>query len=85
MSQELISIAALAVMFVMATLRPINLGALGFAAAFLVGTQVLAMQPDDVLAGFPANLFLILVDVTYLFGIANTNGTVDLLACTARC
>ncbi|MPY88700.1 MAG: hypothetical protein GEU99_12330 [Luteitalea sp.] len=79
MSPEIISIVALAAMFVVATLWPINMGALAFVAAFLVGTAVVALQPEDILAGFPGNLFLILVGVTYLFGIAHTNGTVDLL------
>jgi len=31
----------------------------------------------DVLGGFPANLFVILVGVTYLFALAKNNGTVD--------
>lgn len=79
MSPQAISIAALVVMFVVATIWPINMGALAFVAAFLVGTQIVALPPDEILAGFPSNLFLILVGVTYLFGIARTNGTVDLL------
>ena len=83
MSPEQVSIVVLALMFVVAALRPVNLGAVGFAAAFLVGTSILGLRPDDVLAGFPANLFLILVGVTYLFGIAHANGTVDLLVRTA--
>jgi len=79
MSTELIPILALAVMFVAATLLPVNMGALGFVAAFLVGTLAVGMSSDDIIGGFPAELFLTLVGITYLFAIAQNNGTVDLL------
>jgi di/tricarboxylate transporter len=79
MSTELIPILALAVMFVAATLLPVNMGALGFVAAFFVGTLAVGMSSDDIIGGFPAELFLTLVGITYLFAIAQNNGTVDLL------
>jgi di/tricarboxylate transporter len=66
-------------MFVAATLLPINMGTLGFVAAFLVGTLAVGMNTDDIIAGFPSDLFLTLVGVTYLFAIAQNNGTVDLM------
>ena len=64
--------------FVIGTLRPINMGLLGIIAAFIVGTAV-GVAEDDIFAGFPGDLFIILVGVTYLFAIANNNGTVDWL------
>jgi Na+/H+ antiporter NhaD/arsenite permease-like protein len=79
MSPEIVSILALVAMFVIATLLPVNMGALAFVAAFAVGTLSLGMSTDDIIAGFPADLFLTLVGVTYLFAIAQNNGTVDLL------
>jgi di/tricarboxylate transporter len=79
MPLELIPILALVAMFVAATLLPINMGTLGFVAAFLVGTVAVGMSTDDIIAGFPAELFLTLVGVTYLFAIAQNNGTVDLM------
>ncbi|MFZ8756509.1 SLC13 family permease [Microbacterium sp. HMH0099] len=79
MSPELISILALFAMVVIATLRPINIGILGFIGAFLVGTLVLGLDEDQLLAGFPADLFLTIVGVTYLFAVAKLNGTVDLI------
>ncbi|MFC3521491.1 SLC13 family permease [Streptomonospora nanhaiensis] len=79
MSPQLLTILVLVAMFVIATVLPINIGALAFVAAFLVGTLALAMDTDTILAGFPADLFLTLVGVTYLFAIAKNNGTVDLL------
>lgn len=79
MSPQLLTILVLVAMFVIATALPVNIGALAFVAAFLVGTLALAMDTDTILGGFPADLFLTLVGVTYLFAIAKNNGTVDLL------
>ena len=79
MSTELIPILALVAMFVAATVFPVNMGALGFVAAFFVGTLAVGMSTDDIIGGFPSELFLTLVGVTYLFAIAQNNGTVDLM------
>jgi Na+/H+ antiporter NhaD/arsenite permease-like protein len=79
MSTELIPIIALVVMFIAATVLPVNMGALGFVAAFVVGTVWVGMSTDDIIGGFPSDLFLTLVGVTYLFAIAQNNGTVDLM------
>ncbi|GAB2669723.1 SLC13 family permease [Saccharopolyspora gloriosae] len=79
MSAELISIGALAVMFVVATVLPINIGILAFLGAFAVGTASLGLSEDEIFAGFPASLFVTIVGVTYLFAVARRNGTVDLL------
>ena len=79
MSAELISILVLVVVFVIATTRSINMGALAFAAAFGVGTLVADMKTDDIFKGFPGSLFVVLVGVTFLFAIARANGTTDWL------
>ncbi|WP_086829619.1 SLC13 family permease [Allokutzneria sp. NRRL B-24872] len=79
MSPELISILILALVFTLATTLSVNMGGLGFAAAFLVGTTVGGLTAEKVLSGFPGDIFVVLVGVTYLFGIARANGTVDRL------
>jgi Na+/H+ antiporter NhaD/arsenite permease-like protein len=79
MSPEIISILVLIVMFVVATVLPINLGIMGFVAAFLVGTALGGLSADNIFDGFPANLFVLLAGVTLLFVIAQNNGTIDLL------
>ncbi|MFD6335404.1 SLC13 family permease [Streptomyces niveus] len=79
MSAELISILVLVVVFVIATTRSINMGALAFAAAFGVGELVADLDADGIFAGFPGDLFVVLVGVTYLFAIARANGTTDWL------
>lgn len=78
MSQEVVSILVLVAIFAIGTLRPINMGLLGIVAAFIVGTAI-GTDEDTIFAGFPGDLFIILVGVTYLFAIANNNGTVDWL------
>jgi Na+/H+ antiporter NhaD/arsenite permease-like protein len=78
-SPEIVSILALVVIFAIATFLPINMGALAFVAAFVVGTLSVGLSTDEVLGGFPAELVLTLIGVTYLFAIAQNNGTVDLL------
>ncbi len=80
MPLEVISILVLVAVFLIATLLPVNMGALAFVAAFVIGGWVVGEEvPDEVLEGFPADLFIILVGVTYLFAIAKNNGTVDWL------
>lgn len=79
MSPEIISILILILIFVVATVLPINMGVLAFAAAFLVGTLAGGLSTDDLFAVFPGDLFIVLVGVTYLFGIAQVNGTIDWL------
>ena len=79
MSHELISILALVAMFVLATLVPVNMGVLAFVGAFLVGTLVAGLTANEVIGGFPVGLFLTLVGITYLFAIAQNNGTIDWL------
>jgi Na+/H+ antiporter NhaD/arsenite permease-like protein len=85
MSPHLIAILVLAAVFLVGTVRSINLGVLALVAAFAVGTWTFAVDTPEVLEGFPANLFVVLVGVTYLFAMAKRNGTVDwLVAASVR-
>ncbi|MEJ8858102.1 SLC13 family permease [Variovorax robiniae] len=79
MSAHWISICTLAGMFVLATLLPINMGVIAFVGAFLIGTLVAGMNAKAIMGGFPADLFLTLVGITYLFALAQNNGTIDWL------
>ncbi|MBQ5947884.1 SLC13 family permease [Massilia sp. ST3] len=79
MSSHMISIYVLALMFIVATVLPINMGVLAFVGAFLVGTLAAGMTAKGIMAGFPAELFLTLVGITFLFAQAQNNGTIDWL------
>lgn len=69
--------------FVLATVLPLNLGAICFAATFLVGVLAAGLETGVALGGFPAGLFVVLVGVTYLFNVATQNGAVDWLVAKA--
>lgn len=79
MSPEILSILGLAAMFVVATVLPVNMGVIAFTGAFLLGTLVAGLTSKAILGFFPTGLFLTLVGITYLFAIAQTNGTIDWL------
>ena len=79
MTPEWISIIALILLFVVGTVLPINMGALGFVAAWFVGMYALGLTEREIIGGISGDLVLTLVGVTYLFAIARNNGTVDLI------
>ncbi|WP_104176283.1 SLC13 family permease [Arthrobacter sp. Y81] len=79
MSPELISITVLIALFLIGTIRSVNMGVLGFVAAFAVGIPVVGMTNKEVIAGFPGELFLALLGLTFLFGFAQISGSIDLL------
>ncbi|MDY0976943.1 SLC13 family permease [Massilia sp. CFBP9012] len=79
MSSHVIAICVLALMFIVATAMPINMGVIAFVGAFLVGTLVAGMETKTIMSGYPAELFLTLVGITFLFAQAQNNGTIDWL------
>ncbi|WP_229051541.1 SLC13 family permease [Aeromicrobium sp. Leaf350] len=83
MGPEWVAIIALVALFVIGTLLPINMGALAYVAAWLVGMYALDLDEKEILAGISGDLVLTLIGVTYLFAIARNNGTVDLIVETA--
>ncbi|OIJ41865.1 MULTISPECIES: SLC13 family permease [Massilia] len=79
MSSHVIAICVLALMFIVATAMPINMGVIAFVGAFLVGTLIAGMETKAIMSGYPAELFLTLVGITFLFAQAQNNGTIDWL------
>jgi di/tricarboxylate transporter len=79
MGPEWVAIIALVALFVIGTVLPINMGALAYVAAWLVGMYSLHLDEKEILAGVSGDLILTLIGVTYLFAIARNNGTVDLI------
>jgi len=83
-SVQLVLILVLLVVFLIATVLPVHMGALALVAAFIAGYFIYGLDDelpyDDAVFGFfPGDLFVVLVGVTYLFAIAKNNGTVDWL------
>ena len=82
MSAQIAAIVGLVAMFIIATLLPINMGALAFVGAFVIG--LISHTPTkDIFSGFPSDLFVTLVGITYLFAVAQNNGTIDWLVSKA--
>ncbi|MGW1682278.1 SLC13 family permease [Saccharopolyspora sp. NPDC002376] len=69
--------------FAVAAMRNVNIGIVLFPAACAVGLGLADMALDDVIAGFPLSILVLLVGVTYFFGIAHSNGTIQWLVDTA--
>jgi len=53
------------------------LGILSLGLAYVIGHLIGGMKVKDLIAGYPSSLLLTLAGVTFLFGIAQTNGTLD--------
>jgi Na+/H+ antiporter NhaD/arsenite permease-like protein len=83
MGPEWVAIIGLIALFVVGTVLPINMGALGFVAAWLVGVYSLGLVDDDIILGMDAGLVLTILGVTFLFAVARDNGTVDLIVASA--
>ena len=84
----IVSLLVLIVIFLIATLLPLHMGALAVSAAFVLGIlllpggfspEALDEKSSAIADGFPGDLFITLAGVTFLFGIAKNNGTVDWL------
>ncbi|MBK6488860.1 MAG: C4-dicarboxylate ABC transporter [Gemmatimonadetes bacterium] len=80
MSPAVVSLLALVVAIVLSMTSRINVGLLAIAMAWLIGVYATGLRADVVMGGFPVALFLTLTGVTLLFGIADTNGTLEGLA-----
>ncbi|MFM1886699.1 MAG: hypothetical protein RL026_1856 [Pseudomonadota bacterium] len=78
-----IAVLVLVAVFAAAAWLPVNMGVLALVAAWGVGAVLFGEAAKTVLSGFPADLFLTLLGVTYLFGVAQVNGTVDHLVRSA--
>ena len=74
-----ISLAALIGVIALGFLKKWNVGILSFGVAMLVGMAA-GMTQKQIVAGFNTPLFVILLGSMFLFGIAQLNGTMDLLA-----
>ena len=79
MSPQIIAAIILVAVFVLGTVRSVNIGALALMASLVVGPALLGVKVSGVLGGFPADLLVLVLGVTYLFSIAIVNGTIGWL------
>lgn len=74
---DLAALAIFVAVFVVAAVRQVHVGVAMFAAACGVGVVLAGLPLRTVVGGFPVSLMVLLAGVTYFFGIAQANGTVD--------
>jgi len=75
-----LSLGALVVAMIVSCFSTLNVGVLALALAWIVGVYLGSMSLNDVLSGFPTQLFLTLAGVTLMFTQAQLNGTLDRVA-----
>ncbi|MFL4473085.1 SLC13 family permease [Paeniglutamicibacter sp. MACA_103] len=75
--QELVAVFGLILIFGVAMWRNINMGAVALVVAFVLGIAYYGQSASEIASGFPGGLLITLLGVTYLFGMARANGTVD--------
>lgn len=78
-----ISLAALLTAVTLSMFTRLNVGIISLAFAWIVGVYLGGLPLGQVISGFPTALFLTLVGVTLLFGMAHVNGTLERLAARA--
>ncbi len=79
-----ISLFVLVVVIAVGFVKKINIGFFSIGAAFLLALLGKALEAgvktSDVAKGFSSSMFVTLVGVTFLFGMASQNGTLDLFS-----
>ena len=74
-----ISLIVLAVVVAVGFIKKVNLGFMSLGVAFILAT-VGGLGAKAVTGGFSSSMFVTLVGVTFLFGMASQNGTLDLFS-----
>lgn len=76
---DIISIVFLFVVVAIGFVKKCNIGVLAIGSALILG-KIGGVSDSAVLAGFDAKLFITLVGVSFLFSVAQVNGTLELVA-----
>jgi di/tricarboxylate transporter len=79
-SPAVASLIALLIAIALSLTSRVNVGVLAMVFAWIIGTALAGLRPEQVASGFPSSLFLTLTGVTLLFALAETNGTLERLA-----
>lgn len=74
-----ISLIVLIIVVAIGFIKKVNIGFLSIGAAVLLGMAG-GMSSKEIVAGFDTSLFVTLVGVTFLFGMASINGTLELIS-----
>lgn len=79
MDIHVLSIIVLFAIFLIGAIFSINVGILGFVAAYGYFIFSKTIELPELYSKFPVDLFILLVGITYLFAIVQANGTIDVI------
>lgn len=79
MVAQLTALVIFIAVFAAGSIRKGHIGVLSLAAACGVGLSLASMSLKDIIGGFPVGIMILLAGVTFFFGIAQANGTIDQL------
>jgi len=71
------SLIALLIAIVISCTTSLNIGTLAIGLSLVVGYYMGGVKMIEIIKGYPTNLFLLLAGTTYLFSIAQANGTLE--------
>ena len=77
MLAQLIALGVFIALFALGAIRGVHIGVLMLVGAAGTGLLLADMTVEDIIAGFPLSIMVLLAGVTYFFAIAQENGTVD--------
>lgn len=77
MDVPVMSLIALFIAIVISCTTNLNIGTLAIGLSLLVGHYFGGVKLPDIIRGYPTSLFIMLAGVTYLFAIAQVNGTLE--------
>ncbi|MDP3673847.1 MAG: SLC13 family permease [Novosphingobium sp.] len=73
---QIVTLVIFAAVFAVGEIRRANVGIVMVAAASGVGLLLAGLTVEDIVEGFPTGILILLVGVTFFFGIAKSNGTI---------
>jgi Na+/H+ antiporter NhaD/arsenite permease-like protein len=77
LSVPVISLIALLIAIVVSVTTSLNIGTLAIGLSLIAGHYFGGVKIPDIIKGYPTSLFIMLAGVTYLFAIAQVNGTLE--------
>jgi Na+/H+ antiporter NhaD/arsenite permease-like protein len=77
MNVPVLSLIALLIAIVVSVTTSLNIGTLAMGLSLIVGYYIGGVKIADIIKGYPTSLLILLVGTTYLFSIAQANGTLE--------
>ncbi|HHY27111.1 MAG TPA: C4-dicarboxylate ABC transporter [Desulfitobacterium dehalogenans] len=76
-NMDVLSLVALVLAIIVSIWRNTNLGTLALGLTLVIGHLIGGVPVKELIKAYPVSLFIMLAGVTFLFGIAQVNGTLD--------